>query len=76
MPWWVVGPSASEEDISSIKAHHFFPCLFTSDLDICKSVGMLQTKFLVPISFICTYDTFISYFVPINNITTNNNARN
>jgi hypothetical protein len=47
--------------------------LFTSDLDISKSVGMLQTKFAVPISFICTYDTIISYFVPINNVPTNNN---
>jgi hypothetical protein len=45
MPWWVVGPSASEEEIISIKGTLFFFCrLFTSDLDICKSVAKFGDK--------------------------------
>jgi hypothetical protein len=47
MPWWAVGVSASEEAVSSIKGEAYFCCLFKSDLDICKTVGKLQTKLAV-----------------------------
>jgi len=40
------------------------------------SVGMFQKKFAVPVSFTCTYGTFMLYSVPINNVPTNNNGRN
>jgi hypothetical protein len=37
--------------------------LLKSDLDICKSVGKLQTKLAVKVSFICMCRNFVLFYV-------------